>query len=162
MAAGVVLISTGIFAIAFAQRRHHPRAAVYWALANAAIIAVYTLIDGAGARASGNAASYVCWLIFLEGMPYLAWIGATRGRPAFTYIASRWRRGIAGGAASLAAYGIALWAMTRAPVAVVAALREVSVLFAAGIGALVLKEGFGWRRMAGAAAVVAGIAALRL
>ena len=51
--------------------------------------------------------------------------------------------------------------MTRAPVAVVAALREVSVLFAAGIGALVLKEGFGWRRMAGAAAVVAGVAALR-
>jgi len=52
--------------------------------------------------------------------------------------------------------------MTRAPVAVVAALREVSVLFAAAIGAIVLKEGFGWKRMAGAAAVVAGVAALRL
>jgi drug/metabolite transporter (DMT)-like permease len=75
---------------------------------------------------------------------------------------ARWRRGIAGGAASLAAYGIALWAMTQAPVAVVAALREVSVLFAAAIGAWVLKEGFGWKRMVGAATVVAGVAALRL
>jgi len=92
----------------------------------------------------------------------MIWIVATRGRPAVTYMAGRWRRGLAGGAASLAAYGIVLWAMTRAPVAVVAALREVSVLFAALIGALVLKEGFGWRRMAGAASVVAGVAALRL
>jgi drug/metabolite transporter (DMT)-like permease len=162
MLAGIALISLGILVIAWYAGGRHTPAAAGWALGNALIIAVYTLVDGAGARASGNAASYVCWLIFLEGMPYLAWIGATRGRPAFTYIASRWRRGIAGGAASLAAYGIALWAMTRAPVAVVAALREVSVLFAAGIGALVLKEGFGWRRMAGAAAVVAGVAALRL
>ncbi|MBK7334165.1 MAG: EamA family transporter [Betaproteobacteria bacterium] len=161
MLAGIALISLGILVIAWYAGGRHTPAAAGWALGNALIIAVYTLVDGAGARASGNAASYVCWLIFLEGMPYLAWIGATRGRPAFAYIASRWRRGIAGGAASLAAYGIALWAMTRAPVAVVAALREVSVLFAAGIGALVLKEGFGWRRMAGAAAVVAGVAALR-
>ncbi len=159
--AGIALISLGILVIAWYAGGRHTPAAAGWALGNAAIIAVYTLVDGAGARASGNAASYVVWLIFLEGLPYVAWIGATRGRPAFAYIASRWRRGIAGGAASLAAYGIALWAMTRAPVAVVAALREVSVLFAAGIGALVLKEGFGWRRMAGAAAVVAGVAALR-
>ena len=162
MLAGIALISLGILVIAWYAGGRHTPAAAKWALGNALIIAVYTLVDGAGARASGSAASYVVWLIFLEGLPYLAWIRATRGRPAFAYIASRWRRGIAGGAASLAAYGIALWAMTRAPVAVVAALREVSVLFAAGIGAIVLKEGFGWRRMAGAAAVVAGVAALRL
>ena len=88
--------------------------------------------------------------------------GGIAGCSTAYHLAKRWRRGIAGGAASLAAYGIALWAMTRAPVAVVAALREVSVLFAAATGALVLNEGFGWRRMAGAAAVVAGVAALRL
>ena len=55
IAVGIVLICGGIVAIAFAQRHHHPRAAVYWALGNAAIIGVYTLIDGAGARASGSA-----------------------------------------------------------------------------------------------------------
>ena len=69
---------------------------------------------------------------------------------------------VIGGACSLAAYGIVLWAMTRAPIAAVAALRETSVLFAALMGTFWLKEGFGWRRAAGAATVVAGIAALKL
>jgi drug/metabolite transporter (DMT)-like permease len=159
---GIALISIGIIVIAWFASGRHPLAAAGWALSNAAIIAAYTLVDGAGVRASGNAPGYVTWLIFLEGLPFLAWIYARRGRAAARYIGSRWRRGIAGGAASLAAYGIVLWAMTRAPVAVVAALREVSVLFAALIGSLVLKEGFGWRRMAGAATVVAGVAALKL
>jgi drug/metabolite transporter (DMT)-like permease len=162
MLTGIALISLGIIVIAwFAGGRHRPVAAS-WALANAAIIASYTLVDGAGVRASGNPPGYVCWLIFLEGLPYLAWLYARRGPPAAQYVLVRWRRGFAGGAASLAAYGIVLWAMTRAPIAVVAALREVSVLFAALMGSLVLREGFGWRRMAGAATVVAGVAALKL
>jgi drug/metabolite transporter (DMT)-like permease len=159
---GIALISLGIVVIAWYAGGRHTAASAGWALGNALIIALYTLVDGAGTRASGTAMGYVCWLMFLEGLPYLAWIYATRGRPAFEYIVARWRRGIAGGAASLAAYGIALWAMTQAPVAVVAALREVSVLFAAAIGAWVLKEGFGWKRMVGAATVVAGVAALKL
>ena len=65
-------------------------------------------------------------------------------------------------ATRMSRYGIVLWAMTRAPIAAVAALRETSVLFAALLGSLWLKEGFGWRRAAGAASVVAGIAALKL
>jgi drug/metabolite transporter (DMT)-like permease len=101
------------------------------------------LIDGGGARASGNAIAYVTWLIFLEGLPFLAWIAWRRGRPALTYVSRGWRRGMLGGACSLAAYGIVLFAMTRAPVAAVAALRETSVLFAALIGAVWLKEGLG-------------------
>ena len=148
--------------IAFAQRHHHPRAAVYWALANAAIIAVYTLVDGAGARSSGNALSYVVWLSFLEGVVFLAWIRVRRGPEAVTYIGAQWRRGLLGGFCSVAAYAIVLWAMTRAPVAAVAALRETSVLFAAVIGTVLLKEGFGVARLAGAASVVAGVAALKL
>jgi hypothetical protein len=92
-------------------------------------------VDGAGVRASRDAAGYVTWLIFLEGLPFLAYIFARRGATAAHYFLRSWQRGIAGGAASLAAYGIVLWAMTRAPVAAVAALREVSVLFAALMGA---------------------------
>ena len=64
--------------------------------------------------------------------------------------------------ASQGSYGIALWAMTRAPVATVAALRETSVLFAALLGAVYLKESFNMRRAAGTAAIVAGVMALRL
>ncbi len=161
-ALGIALICLGIVSIAFVRREAHPRAALLFALANAAIIAVYTLIDGAGARASGNAGSYVAWLTFLEAIPFLVWIRARKGAAAVGYIARGWRRGIIGGAASLGAYGIVLWAMTRAPVAAVAALRETSVLFAALIGAIWLKEGFGLPRLAGAASVVAGVAALKL
>jgi len=162
MMIGIVLISAGVLSIAFVQRRAHSTAAAYWAFANAAIIACYTLVDGAGARASGNALSYVTWLIFLEGLPFMIWVIARRGKPAFVYLLASKRTALAGGACSLAAYGLVLWAMTRAPIAAVAALRETSVLFAALIGSLVLKEGFGWRRFAGAATVVAGIFALKL
>ena len=162
VAIGILLISLGIVSIAFARRGRHAPSAAGWALANACIIAAYTLVDGAGARASGNPLAYVSWLIFLEAIPFLVWIRLRQGSAAFAYIARGWRRGLIGGAASLGAYGIVLWAMTRAPVAAVAALRETSVLFAALIGAFFLKEGLGLPRLAGAASVVAGVAALKL
>jgi drug/metabolite transporter (DMT)-like permease len=160
--AGIVLISIGIISIAFARRGSHPPAAAWWAFANAAIIAVYTLVDGTGARASGNALSYVLWLTFIEGVVYLALLGRHRGARAIGYVRKQWRRGLLGGFCSVAAYAIVLWAMTRAPVAAVAALRETSVIFAALIGALWLKEGFGFARLAGAATVVLGVATLKL
>ena len=98
--AGIALISAGILVIAwFAGGRHTP-AAAGWALANAAIIACYTLVDGAGTRISGNAASYIVWLVFLEGFPFLLWILATRGRPAVDHVVAGRRRGIAAGAAT--------------------------------------------------------------
>ena len=162
VALGIVLISLGSVSIAFVQQRKHPPAAMYWALTNAALIAAYTLIDATGARASGNAASYVVWLLFVEALPFLAWVVVRRGALAVRYIRRGAPRGLIGGACSLAAYGIVLWAMTRAPVAAVAALRETSVLFATLMGSLWLKEGFGLLRLAGATSVVLGIAALRL
>jgi drug/metabolite transporter (DMT)-like permease len=162
MALGILLISLGIVSIAFVQRRKHPATAAYWAFANAALIALYTLVDATGARASGNAASYVSWLIFLEGLPFLVWVVSRRGQVAVRYLASSAIRGLVGGACSLAAYGIVLWAMTRAPVAAVAALRETSVLFAALMGSLWLKEKFGLPRLAGAVSVVLGIVVLKL
>jgi len=160
--AGILLISIGIIGIAFARRERHPPAAAYWAFANAGIIAVYTLVDGAGARASGNAFGYVLYLTVIEGAVFLAWIRSRRGAAAVTYVRRQWRRGLVGGFCSVAAYGIVLWAMTRAPVAAVSALRETSVIFAALIGALWLKEGFGLARLAGAATVVIGVATLKL
>jgi drug/metabolite transporter (DMT)-like permease len=162
MLAGIALISLGIVVIAWFASGRHSAAAAGWALTNAAIIAAYTLVDGAGARASGNALAYVLWLTFAEGVAFLVWIRAFRGARATAYVRAQWRRGLLGGFCSVAAYGIVLWAMTRAPVAAVAALRETSVLFAAIIGTVLLKEGFGVARLAGAASVVAGVAALKL
>ena len=162
VAIGILLICLGIVGIAFARRGRHTAAAAGWALANAGIIAVYTLIDGAGARASGNAFAYVLWLTFVESVVFLAWVRVHRGAAAVGYVHAQWRRGLVGGFCSVAAYGIVLWAMTRAPIAAVSALRETSVLFAAVIGTVLLKEGFGVARLAGAAGVVAGVAALKL
>ncbi len=160
---GILLISGGVIGIAFVgggSWLHNGRATA-WALANAALIAAYTLVDGAGVRLSGSAASYAAWMFFLDGFPYFLIVAWLRRGELLSYARRHWGRGLAGGAASAAAYAIALWAMTLAPVAAVAALRETSVIFAALLGTWLLKEPFGRARIAGAAAVVAGVFALK-
>ena len=138
--------------------------ALRFAFGNAAIIALYTVVDGIGVRASGDALAYVAALFLFDGIPYLLlvlWQRGDRRGAAIHYMAGRWKVAAVGTLASLGSYAIALWAMTRAPVALVAALRETSVLFAAVIGALLLREPFGWQRAAGTLVVVGGVIALR-
>lgn len=161
---GVVLVSGGVAAMGtFGRRRGAATSRTTgWALGNAAVIASYTLVDGRGVRLSGHAPSYTLWVFFLDVLPLLGWTLARRGREAARYAAGRWRRGLVGGALMVTAYGLVLWSMTRAPVAAVAALRETSVVFAAVIGARLLKEPFGGARMAAAAVVAAGVALLEL
>ncbi len=141
------------------------RRALGFAVLNAAIIAAYTLMDARGVRLSGDVWRYVVWLFALDGVLYPAWVAwsrrGARWPAACAYARQRWPKALAGGVASIAAYAVALWAMTQAPVAHVAALRETSVLFAAALGAWWLKEGFGWPRWLGAAVVVLGVAVLR-
>ena len=159
---GIVLISAGILSIGLLQQGRAHRGATLWALANAAIIASYTLVDGAGARLSGSPAGYGAWMFWLQGLPFVALVIALRKRAALDYARRNWRRGLGGGLCVISAYGIVLWAMTQAPVAAVAALRETSVIFAALLGSIFLKERFGRRRLIGACAVALGIMALRL
>jgi drug/metabolite transporter (DMT)-like permease len=161
---GILFISGGVIGIAFvggASFLHNKRATA-WALTNAALIAAYTLVDGTGVRLAGSTASYAVWMFFLDGFPYVLIIAWLRRGELLPYTRRNWHRGLAGGAFSVAAYAIALWAMTRAPIAAVAALRETSVIFAAILGAWLLKEPFGPARLAGAAAVAAGVIALKL
>lgn len=142
------------------------RTAVGFAVANAAIIATYTLVDSRGVRLSGNPVAYALLFYVLDALPYplLVWLRRdAAGRAAIVaYSRRRWPLALLGGMASLGSYGLALWAMTRAPVASVAALRETSVLFAAVLGVWLLGERFGPRRVLGTAVLVAGVAALRL
>jgi drug/metabolite transporter (DMT)-like permease len=158
---GILLISAGILSLGLLQRGSAHRGATLWALANAAIIATYTLVDGNGARLSGTPASYVAWLFWLQGLLFVALVALLRQRAALDYAARNWRRGLGGGLCLISAYGIVLWAMTQAPVAAVAALRETSVIFAALLGSLFLKEPFGRQRLIAACAVAAGVAAMR-
>ena len=159
---GIVLISTGILSLGLLKKGRAQRDATLWALANAVIIASYTLVDGAGVRLSGSAAGYVAWLFVLQGPIFIAFVIVLRTHAALDYAGRNWKRGLAGGVFLVASYGIALWAMTRAPVAAVAALRETSVIFAAILGSLFLKEPFGRQRIIGACAVALGVIALRM
>lgn len=156
---GVALISAGI--LAFASGAHNRRATAF-ALANAAVIGAYTLIDAAGARASGAPVSYTFWFFVANGLVIFGLGLLQRGAALPAYLRRNWRRALAGGACALAAYSIALWAMTRAPVALVAVLRETSVIFAAVIGVVVFREKLTRRRLAATGAVFAGLVVLRL
>ena len=158
-AAAIVLICAGI--LAFAHGAHDRRATLF-AVANAFVIAAYTVIDAEGARSSGAPVSYALWFFVANGAVITAVGLVQRGAAVPAYFARRWGRTLAGGALSVGAYGIALWAMTKAPVALVATLRETSVIFAAAIGALVLKEKFTRSRLAATMAVLAGLIALRV
>lgn len=170
--AGVLGITAGVALVGLAhpgEALHHGKALAY-AFANAGIIAVYTFVDGRGVRtevaAGGEAARYVMLLFVLDGLPYPALVAWQRGREGrralLAYARGRWPKAAVGGAASIGSYAIALWAMTKAPVASVAALRETSVLFAAVLGTLLLKEAFGWQRAIGTVVIVAGVMVLRL
>ena len=151
------------------QALHHGKALAF-AFANAAIIAVYTVVDGLGVRTEvevgGEVMRYVLWLFVFDGFPYpllVMWRRGPQGRrDIWAYARQRWPLAAIGGTASIGSYAIALWAMTRAPVASVAALRETSVLFATVLGTWMLKEAFGWQRAIGTVVIVGGVMALRL
>ena len=161
--AGVALISSGVLMIGgfrLVGARAPSRASAF-ALGNAAVIAAYTLIDGVGVRLSGNPASYGLWLFFLIGLPIIPVVLWRRGSMLAGHLKRGWPRSLLSGSLMVAVYLIALWAMTQAPIAAVAALRETSVIFAALIGTVWLREPFGPRRIAGACVVAVGIALLR-
>jgi drug/metabolite transporter (DMT)-like permease len=163
-AGGVALLIGGVFwmAVEGVRRGGVDRGALLAALANSGVIALYSLIDGEGARLSGHAFAYNAWADAVTAVLFAPVIFQLRGR-AFAFVLGRdWRRGLIGGAAAFFAYAIVVWAMTQAPIGLVAALRETSVIFAAIIGAVFLRETFGAPRYAAAAFIAAGIVILRL
>jgi drug/metabolite transporter (DMT)-like permease len=161
--AGIALVSGGILFLAAGAgpRPGRGRAPIALALANAAVIVAYTLVDGTGVRLSGQPLSYVAWLNVLSCALTLPAAAAARGRAAAAFAAKHWIKGLLGGAATLGAYGLTLWAMTRAPIGLVAALRETSIVFATIIAAALLKERVAAPRWAAAAAVAAGAAVMK-
>ena len=161
---GVLLISGGVMLLAGDSWRSgafQGRAAIF-ALATAASIVVYTLVDGVGARLSGHAAAYTGWVFVLTAIPLMIIFLVRDGASTRAYCRQHWRRGLFGGVCTLGAYGLALWAMTRAPIALVAALRETSVIFGALLAILLLGERLSRTRWAAIAIVTAGAIAIKL
>lgn len=157
---GVALISAGVVGLVFAG--YGQRRGVGIALLNAGFIAAYTILDGRGVRLSGSPPGYVAWSACVTALPLLVWATATRGRDLLGDFAGRGLLALTGGAATLFSYGIALWAMTRAPVAMVAALRETSIVFALLLGRRIFGETLGAPRLVAIAVVVTGILVLRI
>lgn len=160
--AGVSVLGLGILLMAHgALNSGEGRKLVPFALGSACATAGYTLVDGLGARVAGAPVAYVGWLLFTNAVLFTVLNLLWRGPAVFKASRAVWIKGALGGAASYASYAIAVWAMTLAPIALVAAIRETSILFAVLIGWAVLGERIDrWKALA-ALLIVGGVVLTR-
>jgi drug/metabolite transporter (DMT)-like permease len=135
---------------------------VSMALATGGCIAAYTVVDGLGVRVSGSPGGYIAWLFMLDGMSMAAVAACMRGRALGGAIRSIWKPAVLSGLVSMLAYGIVIWCYSLGAIAPIAALRETSVVIAAGIGTLLLGEPFGRWRIVAASFCAVGIIAINL
>jgi drug/metabolite transporter (DMT)-like permease len=162
---GIALLSVGTFLMSLRGGTRLSRlngAAVGYALVTSLFISGYTLTDGIGARLGETVLSYAAWLFVCDGVCAMAIGFYYRGRGLLSTLAAEWKIGALTGFLSAAAYGIAMWAMTKAPIASVASLRETSILFAMAISVFLLGERMTAWRSAAALSILAGVIALRL
>ena len=164
---GVILISSGVLTLALEAVRRSDKiepSIIPLSLLTAAFIALYTLLDGIGVRLSGAPVSYILWIFFLIGLVKVVFeLFNDKTRPQFlTHCQRYWSIGLVGGFLSLGSYGLALWTMTKLPVALVAALRESAIVFAVILSYFVLREHVSPPRFIASIIIVFGVIAVRL
>lgn len=162
---GIILLAAGVLLLSLRGGRdlaRLDRKAVGFALFTAVTICAYSVVDGVGARLAEGATAYSVALFLGIGPVMVIYALVRRGREAVVTMGRDLGLGLAGGALQLGSYGIAIWAMTVAPIAIVAALRETSVLFGAAIAVVFLKEPLRPSRIAAALTIVAGLTLIRL
>ena len=161
---GIGLVSAGLISITFAGGAvgKIPAAALRWGLATSVLIAAYTVADGIGVRAAGNPFSYIVWLFVLEPIPIGLWLLARDRAGWFGYMRAKPGKITAGALATTTAYGMVIYAMGVAPMAMVSSLRETSVIFAALIGTLMFREPFGRQRIIAAILVCVGVMLIKI
>jgi drug/metabolite transporter (DMT)-like permease len=161
---GIVLVSTGalVLTVDFGFSKKFKPAPVALAALEAAIIVIYTLVDAQGARLSGHAFSYTGWMLFLLALFFLMTMPVIEGRQMFPRMIKNWKKSLIGGTLTFGSYGIALWAMTLTPVALVAALRETSIFFGTIFSAVILKERITRVRVLSIIMIVAGAIAIKM
>jgi drug/metabolite transporter (DMT)-like permease len=160
----VTMIVAGILVIGLAGGGAdlHNRHAIILSLATGGAIALYTLIDAAGARSGPSPYTYSAWLFVLSAIAQLAVSGMVHRKATLTLLKPQLGRGVAVGILSAVAYTIVLWALTVAPAALVAAVRETSILFAALLGWALLGEKITRLRWFGVILTVIGLFVVRL
>jgi drug/metabolite transporter (DMT)-like permease len=164
--AGLLAATAALFVFAAPPRgtllRHHPDAGVLaWALATAVGVALYNVADARGVRGAAEPFTYIVWIFLLDSIGITCTALVRRRRELVRTIASKWRFGVAAGFLSVLSYGSAVYAFSLMETARVSALRETSVVFAALLGAVFLREGFGARRVAAALVLAAGLVAMQ-
>jgi drug/metabolite transporter (DMT)-like permease len=161
---GILLLSAGTLLMSMrgGNGLTVERRAIGFAFITSLFVAAYTLTDGMGARSSDGAASYAAWLFVTDAIVTGGVMLFMRGRGIVATMLPEWRTGLITGALAAGAYWIAVWAMTQAPIASVAALRETSILFAMAISVFSLGEAVTRWRVVAALLIVAGIIALKL
>lgn len=154
---GIVFMARGVFTDGESRRL------LPYALGAACATATYTLTDGLGARVAGDAAGYVGWLMVGGGLLFALVMTFSRPKGFVQLTPLRdWGMAGLGAAASYGAYAISIWAMTKAPIALVAATRETAILFAVLIGWLVFGERMTASKAVAAGLIVLGVALTRL
>ena len=163
-ALAILVIGLGIAAMSMkgGTVERLPANALVYAWITSIFIAGYSLVDGVGARLALTASGFVLWMFVLDGLIMLGYGFAIRGRRSITMLVPAWREGLLAGSLSLGGYWIVVWAFTQAPIALVVALRETSVLFAMLIAVFVLREKAGRWRWAAAALIVGGVVLIRV
>jgi drug/metabolite transporter (DMT)-like permease len=162
---GIVSLVAGVFLLSAHGGRDLAkidRRAVGFALFTGLTVCAYSVVDGVGARLAGNPNAYSLWLFVGISLVMLPYAILRDGSALVPAMQRYWRRGFAGGALQVLSYGIAIWAMTLAPIAIVATLRETSVLFGAVIAVVVLKEPLRAMRIVAALLIVAGLVLIKL
>jgi drug/metabolite transporter (DMT)-like permease len=159
---GLVIAVASVLAFALPPRgvslRAHPdKAALGWALGTAVGVALYSVADARGVRMAANPFTFIIWLFLVDWIMITIAATMLRRRALIEVVRAKWRYGVAAGALSILSFGAALWAFSMMEVARVSALRETAVVFAAILGAHMLKEGFGRRRIVAAGALAAGL-----
>lgn len=161
---GVGILVIGIWMISLLGRRgmRLDGLTMFFAIGTSVFIAAYTIVDGMGGRASGQPSSYAGMVFVFDAIFLAATALGMRGPGIVREVAPYWKTGVLGASLSVGAYWIAIWAMTKAPIASVAALRETSILVVMLLSMRVLKETVSFPRLAGAALIVVGAVLIRL
>ncbi|MBI0003274.1 EamA family transporter [Bartonella sp. M0177] len=164
---GVILICFGVLTLALEAVRRSSRidaSIIPLSLLTAAFIAFYTLLDGIGVRLSGAPVSYILRIFFLIGLVKVVFelFNDKTRQPFLSHFKRYWFIGLVGGFLSLGSYGLALWTMTKLPVALVAALRESAIVFAVILSYFVLREHVSLSRFIASIIIVIGVIVIRL
>lgn len=161
--AAVIVICAAIISLTFESRwRTGEGKGVFFALCTSVTIGVYTVIDGLGGRTADDVFSYIVYLFLIDGIPFGLLVIFMRRRVLGPTLKAHWKTGVLGGVLAFLGYALVIWAMTLTPMTYVSALRETSVILAALIGAIMLGEPFGRRRVIAAAGVAFGVVLLQL